>query len=165
MAHTHIVCHSSPEAVFAVLADPRPYGYMVVGTRTIRRFDPTWPDPGARFHHSLGIGVTLVRDVTEALEAVPGRRLSLRANMRPWSANDVVFALTPQDGATLVEMTETPVDGPAAAPGVRAVVDRLLWLRNLLVLNRLRTIAERRARRVAWLEGRERDATGRDTGG
>ncbi len=30
----------SPEAVFAVLADPRRYAYFVVGTKKIRRFEP-----------------------------------------------------------------------------------------------------------------------------
>lgn len=144
MARNEILCHAPPEAAFAVLADPRVYGYVVVGSRTVRRFHPAWPAPGSEFHHRLGVGVTLIRDITESLEADLDRRLRLRAHMRPWSVKEIVFELAPHRGGTRVVMIEQPVAGPASVAGARLVVDRLLWLRNVVVLRRLRRVVERR---------------------
>lgn len=148
MAFNRIVCRTDPHTVFAVLSDPRIYRRVVVGTRAIRRFDPDWPDPGSAFDHSLGLGVTLVRDRTEVLAVTPGARLELRAGMRPWAVNNIAFQLAAHEAGTLVEMTEAPVAGLAAAPGLRLVTDWLLRLRNRQVLRRLRAIAEARARRA-----------------
>jgi uncharacterized protein YndB with AHSA1/START domain len=158
MATNHIFCHASPETVYEVLADPRPYAYFVVGTRRIRRFDPHWPDPGARFHHSLGVGVTLIRDRTESTEVVEGRRIAMRTYMRPVALNDVVFDLEPQDGGTLITIEETAVGGPGALPLLRGTADHLFKARNVLVLHRLRKVVEERERRA-------RAASETDTGG
>lgn len=147
MATNHILCEATPEAVFAVLSDPRRYGYFVVGTRTIRRFDPRWPDPASRFHHSLGLVVTLVRDITEVTELVADRHLVMLAKMRPWAVNEVTFELTPREGSTRIEMHETPIAGLGATPGLSLVADRLLWARNVVALRRLRRLVEQQARR------------------
>lgn len=144
MARNHIVCHAPAEAVFAVLADPRPYAYFVVGTRKIRRFHPRWPEPGSVFHHSLGVGVTLIRDRTESLAADPPRRLDLRARMRPLSVNEIVFEITPARQGTVIHMEERAVAGAAAHRLIAPLADRLLYLRNKLLLQRLAKVAEAR---------------------
>lgn len=155
MARNQIICDAPAERVFSVLADPRPYAYFVVGTRKIRRFHPRWPEPGTALHHSLGLGLTVIRDTTETLESDPPRRLVLRPNLRPLSINETRFELTPQgEGRTRVEIEEVAVDGPAARGRVKPVVDRLLWARNVLLLRRLRKLAEDRERQ--WRSWRSR---------
>lgn len=148
MAQNRIICAAPPERVFDVLAYPAHYAYIVPGTRRIRRFDPDWPTPGSRFHHSLGVGVTVLRDVTTCVEVDPPHRLVVRAHMRPLAVNETVFRLRARRDATLVEVEEVPVAGPAARPRVAAVVDRILWLRNGMLVRRLRTVVERRSIRA-----------------
>jgi uncharacterized protein YndB with AHSA1/START domain len=99
-----------PQAVWAVLADPECYGDWVVGSRRIRGWDPGWPDAGTRFHHEVGTGPLVVRDHTESLEAVPDRRLRLRARARPIGTAFVTVELRPQDGGTHVTLIEDPAD-------------------------------------------------------
>lgn len=147
MAVNRIVCNASAEQVYAVLSDPRPYGYFVVGTRTIRRFDPHWPEPGATFDHSLGVGVTLIRDHTIAVAATPPSQLTVHARMLPVAVNENVFRLTPDlDGRVRVELREYPIQGPASIQPFAAIVNGLLWLRNTLALRRLRKVVHARAR-------------------
>ena len=45
-----------PEVVWDVLADTSGYAYWVVGSKAIRDADPAWPRPGAKFHHTIGVG-------------------------------------------------------------------------------------------------------------
>jgi len=79
MARTTIQVSAPPEAVFAVLSDPFTYAQWVVGCKEIRRVDGDWPEPGATFHHSVGLGPITVRDTTSVEACEPGRRLVLRA--------------------------------------------------------------------------------------
>lgn len=144
MARNRITSQASPERVFAVLADPRRYAYFVVGTRRIRRFDPRWPEPGSMFHHSLGVGVTAIRDTTQSTAVDPPRRLVVQPRMRPLAVNESVFVLTHTDGQTVIEVEETAVAGPATHKVVAPIVDRLLALRNALLLRRLCKVAEAR---------------------
>ena len=46
----------SPGDVWEVLADPGEYGYWVVGSKVIRDADANWPEPGSKFHHTIGFG-------------------------------------------------------------------------------------------------------------
>lgn len=153
MANNRLQSRRDPAAVFAVLADPRTYGYVVVGSRTIRRFDPAWPEVGSRFHHSLGFGVTLVRDHTDVTESLRDERLAMHTFMRPWGVNEVVFQITPRDGGALIEMSERAIAGPAAAPVVRRIAEGVFWTRNRLVLRRLRAEIDRRASRIERRDG------------
>ena len=137
-------CQASPERVFAALADARLYAYFVVGTRTVRRFDPRWPDRGSAFHYSLGFGVTLLRDTTFAVESDPPRRLVLRLRMGRLGSIRSVFRLRPDGDGTLVEVEEFPLDGLVAAEPIGGIIDRLIWLRNYELLRRLCTLVEGR---------------------
>ncbi len=137
-----------PETVFAVLSDPPSYARFTVGTKRIRRFEPTWPEVGTTFHHTLGVGPLILRDLSRVVELEAGRRLVLRAQMRPLAVNRVAFSLRPGHGGegTDVEIEEYAIEGPAAAIW-NPVLDGAMWLRNQELLRRLKKVAERRAQR------------------
>ena len=143
MATNRTVVACPPSAVFGVLSDPRTYDEFVVGTKRIRRFEPNWPEVGSVFHHTLGAGPFVVRDLSSVMEVDEERRLVLRAQMGPFTVNKVAFTLRPTEGGTEVEIVEYPIEGPAAAVWNRAL-DGLMWLRNQELLRRLRRKALRR---------------------
>ncbi len=143
MARNHTTVDAPPQAVFAVLSHPPTYARFTVGTKRIRRFDPTWPELGSVLHHTLGVGPLVLRDLSRVLEVEEGHRLVLRAQMRPLAVNVVAFTLRPAGAGTEVEIEEHAVEGPAAALWNPAL-DAALWLRNQELLRRLKRVAERR---------------------
>lgn len=143
MSRNTVLVEAPVEAVFGVLSDPRAFASFVVGTKRIRRFDPTWPEVGAAFHHTLGVGPFVLRDLTRVVEVDDGRLLVLRAQMRPFSVNLVRFSLRPAEGVTEVEVEEHAVEGPAAKVWNTAL-DGLMGLRNRELLRRLGKVARRR---------------------
>ena len=134
-----------PEAVWAALADPGAYAYWVVGSKLIRGADDDWPAPGSRFHHTVGVGPLEISDHTESLEARPPVYLRIRAKARPLGTARVTMEMTPQDGGTMVRMTETP-DGASAVLSLNPLVHVVTRLRNAESLMRLEELALRRAR-------------------
>ena len=151
MARNTIAIAAPPETVFSVLSDPSSYAGFVVGSKRIRRFDPAWPEAGSVFHHTLGFGPLILRDLTRVDEVEDGRRLVLRAQMRPLAVNLVAFDLRPVDEGTEVEMEEYAVEWPAAALW-NPVFEGLMWLRNQESLRRLKNVAERRQARQSELD-------------
>ncbi len=143
MATTSIVVDASPEAVWAVLADPRSYEDWVVGSKEIRRWDPEWPAVGASFHHTFLVGPLPIKDRTTVLESEPPRRLVLRARARPTGIAHVALSLAPEGDGTRVEMGEWPVAGPPAA-FANPLQDLLINRRNDAALRRLKRLAEAR---------------------
>lgn len=146
MARNRRMVRAPVGAVFAVLSDPRAYDSFVVGTKRIRRFDPRWPALDSAFHHTLGVGPLVLRDLTRVTEMSEPGRLVLRAQMRPFAVNRVAFSLRPQDGGTEIEVEEHAIEGPAAAVW-NPVLDAVLWMRNQAMLRRLGKVAERRLAR------------------
>lgn len=136
------VVRASRGRVFAILSNPKHYGRFVVGTRRIRVFDPTWPDVGSEFHHSLGCGITLIRDATHVLQVSDPDHLALHTAMGPLGANRTDLRLSPDPGGTRVEVEEVPVAGFVAIDGLSAAVERMIWLRNRELLRRLGQLAE-----------------------
>lgn len=132
-----------PEAVWDALADPGGYGYWVVGSKTIRDADPSWPEPGSRFHHRIGVGPLTVADHTESLEARPPELLRLRAKGRPLGTATVTIELRPRDGGTAVRMTERP-DGLYRALSFNPLTHAITKARNAESLMRLEELALRR---------------------
>ncbi|MDP9389626.1 MAG: SRPBCC family protein [Actinomycetota bacterium] len=143
MAVNRAILTAPPGAVFAVLSDPGTYADFVVGTKRIRRFEPTWPEVGSVFHHTLGVGPFILRDLTRVVEVEEGRRLVLRAHMGPLCVNRVAFSLHPAGQGTEVEVEEHAVDGPLAKLW-NAAFDAVMRLRNAVMLRRLDTVAARR---------------------
>jgi len=142
MARTTIHVTAPAEAVFAVLADPSSYDQWVVGCKEIRGVEGAWPEPGATFHHSVGMGPITVKDSTTATESAPPHRLVLRARARPTGVARVEIDLAARDGGTEVTITEVPVEGPPALLH-NPVQDWLIDRRNREGLRRLKRLAER----------------------
>lgn len=141
MSRNRTLVRASPATVFAVLSDPRKYAYFVVGTKKIRRFDPGYPDPGAAFHHSLGVGPLVLRDLSRVEEVGEEQRLVLRAQMSIVGVNVVAFELKAGEGGTEVTVEEHPLEGFVARTW-NPVFEAMLWLRNQEMLRRLRKAAE-----------------------
>ncbi len=142
-----------PQAVFDVLSDPGSYGYWVAGSKEIRDADPEWPEPGSRFHHTVGFGPLTIRDHTTAEESERPRRIVLRAKARPLGTAKVTLELEARDGGTEVTMTEDAGDavslvffGPATHLLTRwRNAESLMRLEELA----LRAAAERGGKRKA----------------
>jgi hypothetical protein len=44
-----------PDCVWTHFADADGYRYWVVGSKLIRDADASWPEPGSKFHHTVGL--------------------------------------------------------------------------------------------------------------
>jgi len=130
----------SPSAVWDALADPAGYGYWVLGSKLIRDADPGWPEPGSRFHHTVGFGPFTVSDHTVVLETEPPHLLQLRAKGRPLGTAKVTIRMTARDGGTLVAMTENP-DGLSATLAFNPLAQLFTGGRNAQSLMRLEDLA------------------------
>jgi uncharacterized protein YndB with AHSA1/START domain len=135
-----------PESIWAVLADPDCYGHWVVGSKRIRDADPDWPQPGSRFHHTVGTGPISVSDHTESLEATFPHRLRLKARALPVGIAEVTLELLPDDGGTTVRMVEDLV-GVYAPLTLLPPVHWATRARNAESLKRLETLALRETAR------------------
>ena len=135
--------NATPGSVWAVLA----HGWLdptwVVGASRMRAVDAAWPQPGSKLHHSAGVWPAVIDDNTESLDCVPDRMLRLRARGWPLGEAEVTIDLEPKDDATLVEIRERAVAGPARLLP-RPAQDVVLTARNAETLRRLAYIAEGR---------------------
>ena len=136
----------SPGTVWDTLADPSCYALWVVGSKSIRHADADWPAPGARFHHTLGIGPLALNDHTESLAAHRPHLLDMRAKARPFGTARVTLELEPMNDGTIVRMTENP-DGLSTPLRLNPLVQLLTRLRNVESLARLERLALQRAER------------------
>ena len=136
---------TTPDKVWAVLADGWLYPLWVVGASRMRDVDADWPDVGARIHHSVGAWPLLLDDNTEVLDCEPGHLLEVRARSWPAGEARVVLRLTEVDGGTEVVMEEDVESGPARLVPKPMRTPMLAW-RNVESLRRLAFLAERRER-------------------
>jgi uncharacterized protein YndB with AHSA1/START domain len=143
MAINEIQTSASPEDVFAVLADPKAYGDWVVGSKYIRGADPGFPAVGTKFHHTVGFGPIEVKDHSEVVESEPPNRLVLHVKARPFGTAKVEMTMVPNDGGTLIEMREEPLD-LASRLIHNKLADLVLHGRNVEALKRLKELAEGR---------------------
>jgi uncharacterized protein YndB with AHSA1/START domain len=149
MAVTVATVPTPPDSVWAVLADPRSYEEWVVGSDVIRDADPTWPAPGSKIHHRVGVGPIKINDNTEVLESEPARRLALQARTRPLGTARIVIELEPEGPArTRVRMSEEPGD-PISRIFHNPLFDKLMEKRNVESLRRLGEMAAQRERSTA----------------
>lgn len=136
--------HAEPAKVWAVLSDGWLYPSWVVGASRMREVEASWPAPGSKLHHSVGLWPLLLDDRTEVIGCEPQRSLRLKAHGWPAGAAEVVIELTPAGAGTEVTIREDAVSGPAklVPPPVRqlGVVPR-----NKEALRRLSFLAERRS--------------------
>jgi uncharacterized protein YndB with AHSA1/START domain len=135
--------HATPQQVWDVLADGWLYPLWVVGASRMREVDDSWPEVGARLHHSVGTWPVLIDDTTEVVDLQPETFLELRARAWPAGEAQVTLRLRPQGAETEVEIEEKTVSGPAALmPGV--LEDPMLKWRNTETLRRLALLVEGR---------------------
>ncbi len=144
MARNEVLIDARPDEVFALLSDAHRYRDWVVGTRSIRASEPSWPAPGSAFHHTVGHGPVVLRDRTEVLDAEPPVMLRLRAHARPLPSATVTFHLQPEGAGTRLTMIESPASG-ALSLLAGPLGHGLIALRNRESLRRLKAIAERGA--------------------
>jgi uncharacterized protein YndB with AHSA1/START domain len=134
---------TTPDRVWAVLADGWLYPAWVVGATRMRDVDASWPQVGSLLHHSAGVWPAVINDNTEVLECDPGRHLRLRARGWPLGEAEVSVTLTPSGAHTTVEIVEKAVSGPGAlVPD--PLESALIGYRNTETLLRLAFIAENR---------------------
>ena len=143
MAVNDIHIDTSPERVFAVLADWRSYGDWVVGSRLMRGADPGFPAVGTRFHHQVGIGPLHLNDHTQVLEVDQPHKLILKAKARPLGTAIVDMTMKPEGSGTRVIMREDPGDTLTAFV-FNPLTHLLVRGRNFESLQRLKRLAEQR---------------------
>jgi hypothetical protein len=132
------------DVVASILADPRTYDGIVVGSRRVRWFDARFPDEGTNFHHTVGFGPITIRDKSTVIRDALPDELELAAGTRPIGVLTVIFRLRAEGAGTLVEMEEGPRSGPIALvwnPALAMVTAK----RNDVALGRLEKLAVARA--------------------
>ncbi len=139
---------TSPDRIFAVLADGWSYASWVVGAAHIRDVDGDWPAVGARVHHRIGPWPLQIDDQTRVVAMEPDRVLELDAKLWPVGTARVRMALEPiGPGTTRVRMGEV-LDSGIGRLLPKAVQALLLRPRNAEALRRLDDLAvHREARR------------------
>jgi hypothetical protein len=130
--------------VFAVLLDPSSYPYWLIGAKSVRGIDASWPEPGSRFHHRVGIGAFTISDCTEVLAVEPGSLLRLRVRARPLIAGVVTFRVIGDRQHCVVVMEEEPARR-VIGNLVRPVMDPVTHVRNHRSLRRLSAFVDRHA--------------------
>ncbi|HEY3831577.1 MAG TPA: SRPBCC family protein [Acidimicrobiia bacterium] len=141
MARNDILIDAPPRDVYETLMDTSAYARWVVGARDIRAADRSWPKPGSRFHHRVGIGPLTLRDNTKLIEAEPDRKVVLEVRARPLGRARVQLDLRPKAKGrrTKVVMTEHTTGGIwSVIPN--PVENGLVYLRNRASLHRLRKV-------------------------
>jgi uncharacterized protein YndB with AHSA1/START domain len=141
-ARSTLPFRSPPEAVFDVLADGRRYADWVVGAKRVRAVDDTWPEPGSRFHHEVGVGPLTLKDSSTLLALKPPRQVVLEVRAWPAGKARVTITVSPgEGGGSEVLLEEVPTDGLAKTVDSWPL-RRLTMLRNVESLKRLRRIAD-----------------------
>ena len=144
MSRQTVVVSASPQEIYDILSDPPVYEMWVVGNKSVRSYDRSWPAPGSEFHHKVGFGPLGTRDKTVSLEAEPLRRLVMVVRAFPFIQATVTFTLEAESSGTRVTMDERPRGDPWEKLW-NPVLDVLTGLRNAETLRRLKRLAEVRA--------------------
>ena len=144
MARNSIKSHAAPESIFAVLDDPYAYPHWVVGTRRVRKVDPTWPAVGSCFHHAIGTAFGELHDSSKVLIREHPRRMLLEVRFRPTGIAQVDIRVVADGCGSTIILEEIPTGGPFAFMP-RLITEPLLTLRNALSLQRLRHEVEKSA--------------------
>jgi uncharacterized protein YndB with AHSA1/START domain len=139
-SQVEVTTRATPEAVYALLEEPRTYPDWLVGAQAIRGVDPAFPAPGATFDHRVGPNsLATVADHSEALEVDPPHLLSLKVHVGPLHGIARLLLDPVAPGRTRVRMQETPTGWARA---VTPLLRPLLAARNRISLQRLRALAE-----------------------
>jgi uncharacterized protein YndB with AHSA1/START domain len=135
---------TSPERIFAVLADGWSYASWVVGAAHIRDVDDGWPAVDTRIHHRIGPWPLHIQDQTVVRAMEPNQLLELDAHAWPFGAALIRLTLDQVSPTTTrVRMAETLSSGIARITP-KAALSLMLRPRNSEALHRLDDIAVHR---------------------
>ena len=134
----------SPHDVFDVLADGWLFPTWVVGSSRMRSVDESWPQPGAKLHHSFGVWPILLNDETVVREWDPPRRAVISPKGWPVGEALVTIDVKPRGAGCVVRIQERAQKGPATLIPT-FLMDVYLHWRNVETLRRLAFIAEGRS--------------------
>ena len=113
---------ASRQQVWDVIADGWTYSQWVVGNSGMRAVEPSWPAPGSKIHHTIGVWPVVLKDETEVESSEPRSELVLLAKGRPFGGARITLRLFDTADGCRIEMAEVPVGGPlqfaTAPPGV-----------------------------------------------
>jgi hypothetical protein len=140
MAYVSREYDTSAAAMFALLAAPETYPRWLIGAQDVQQVDPTWPAPGSRFSHRVGVGPLTLSDSTEVLEVDAGSMLKLHVRARPLIAAVVTLHVVGNGQRCVVTMQEEPARR-AIGNLVRPLMDPVIHVRNHRSLRRLAALA------------------------
>lgn len=128
--------------VWEALLRAENYPRWIVGAKEFHGADDSWPEPGSRFYHSVGVGPLKLNDETELLATRDGVEVVLLARARPAGRARVTITLEDDADATRVRMEEHVVTGPGAYLP-RLLHDPFIDMRNTTALRRLARLLRR----------------------
>ncbi|MBT2439880.1 SRPBCC family protein [Streptomyces sp. ISL-36] len=143
MAVRHQLIRRSPEAVWAVLADPSRYSDWVVGTSDTQPLDDDWPRVGARLRYTVRIGPWSGSGETIVRRCAPGAELELEAAARGIGTARIALEVRPWGEETLVICDEHPLRG-LGGRWHNTLSDAAIQLRHRGMLPRLAQVVEDR---------------------
>ncbi|GAA3270467.1 SRPBCC family protein [Paenarthrobacter aurescens] len=127
--------------VWKVIEDGWLYSGWVVGASRIRAVDGTWPQLGAKLHHSVGSWPFLIDDSTSVTGVETGRKLELLARGWPMGEAKIVITLEDLGGRECrVSIAEDAVRGPGKVVP-KVLRDPVIGVRNRETLKRLELMA------------------------
>ena len=127
-----------------MLADGWLFPTWVVGSSRMRSVDDSWPQAGAKLHHSFGVWPMLLNDETVVREWDPPRKAVISPKGWPFGEALVTIEVKPRHDGCVVRIQEKAQKGPATLiPNF--LMDVYLRWRNVETLRRLAFIAEGRA--------------------
>ncbi|WP_435971519.1 SRPBCC family protein [Streptomyces sp. Qhu_M48] len=142
MATRHQLIRRPPDAVWAVLADPRLYGEWVIGPSESTPLDAAWPEVGSRIRYSVRFGPWSADGVTTVRHTVSGRELELEASFASLGTARIFLQLRPWGEETLVVCDEHPLRGLGGKLH-NSVSEAAIQLRHRGMLARLAGLVER----------------------
>ncbi|MGC3003450.1 SRPBCC family protein [Streptomyces sp. G35A] len=144
MAVRHHLIRTSPQAVWAVLADGTRYGEWVVGTSESEPVRGQWPQLGAAIRYEVRFGPLRLSDETVVRRCEPVRALELEAKAGPFGTARIAIELRPWGDDCLVIVDEHPLRG-AGGTVHNVGVEALIQIRHRAMLGRLAKLCETEA--------------------
>ncbi|MEV4949206.1 SRPBCC family protein [Streptomyces sp. NPDC053755] len=141
MAVRHQLIRRSPEAVWAVLADPERYGDWVVGTSDSDALDGDWPQVGSRLRYTVRIGPWSGDGETVVRRCEPGKILELEAVAGALGTARIALEVRPWGEESLVVCDEHPLRG-LGGRWHNTLSDAVIQLRHRDMLARLARTVE-----------------------
>ena len=122
-----------------------PIPEWLAGAANIRDVDHAWPEPGSRFHHTVGVGPVKIPDSTKVVRVEVDRLLCLAVRARPFISAIATFSLVSDGQRCVVTLEEEPALR-LIGNVVRPVLDPLTHVRNHYSLKRLATFVSARSK-------------------